>query len=60
MIWHLELSLRENVFYKKHPLVSVIFKECMRSREGDGLPQWKHKQWDSHQPNLILGHENYS
>lgn len=31
-----------------------------RSREGDGLPQWKHKQWDLHKPTLSLGNENYS
>lgn len=31
-----------------------------RSKEGDGLPQWKHKQWDLHEPNLNLGNESYS
>lgn len=56
MICHLELSLRENLFCKKHPPVGVISK---RSRERDGLPQWKSKQWDLHKPNLNLGNENY-
>lgn len=32
MICQLELSLRENLFCKKHPLVSVIFKEVQGKR----------------------------